>query len=96
MKFNFDNYNSATKIIKALKGVLIEDKIARELLSLIRFRNYIIHSHYLNENKQKMEENFPDFLFMILPFANCIFHLYKSITVELISPHPVAKSCGKL
>lgn len=46
IKFNFDNYNSATKIIKALNGVLIEDKIARKLLSLIRFRNYIIHSHY--------------------------------------------------
>ena len=79
MKFNFDNYNSATKIIKALKGVLIEDKIARELLSLIRFRNYIIHSHYLNENKQKMEEKFPDFLFMIFEANDYISNVTNRI-----------------
>ena len=79
MKFNFDNYNSATKIIKALKGVLIENKIARKLLSLIRFRNYIIHFHYLSENKQKMEEKFPDFLFMIFEANDYISNVTNRI-----------------
>ncbi len=64
-KFNFDNYISASKVINALKNVLIEESIANKLISLIKFRNYIIHSHYLNYNRAKIEKKFPDFLFMI-------------------------------
>ncbi len=79
VSFNFDSYTSATKIIKALKGVLIEDKIAKELLSLINFRNYIIHSHYSNENKLEMEEKFPDFLFMIIEANDYISNVINRI-----------------
>ncbi len=64
-KFNFDNYISATKIINELKNILIEESIAKQLISLIKFRNYIIHSHYLSDNQQEIEKKFPYFLFMI-------------------------------
>ena len=64
-KFNFDNYISASKIINELKNILISDKIAKQLLELIKFRNYLVHAHYLNDNKEKIESKFPDFLFMI-------------------------------
>lgn len=64
-KFNFDNYISASRIINELKNVLIEESFAKQLISLIKFRNYIIHAHYLNDNQEKIEKKFPDFLFMI-------------------------------
>ena len=79
IKFNFDHYNSATKTIKALKGILIEDRIAKELLSLIEFRNYIIHSHYLNDNRQNIEKEFPNFLFMIYEATDYISNVTNRI-----------------
>ncbi len=65
VKFNFDNYIPATKIINSLKNNLIEEYIANQLIYLMKFRNYVIHEHYLNDNQSKIEKQFPDFLFLI-------------------------------
>ena len=35
------------------------------MIILIKFRNYIIHEHYLNDNAKQIEKKFPNFLFMI-------------------------------
>lgn len=62
---NFDNYVPATRIINELTNCLIDKNIAKELIILIKFRNYIIHEHYLNDNAKQIEKKFPSFLFMI-------------------------------
>ena len=63
--FDFDKYISATTIVIELKDILIEAEIADELKSLIKFRNYIIHSHYTNVKRKEKLEYFPIFLFKI-------------------------------
>lgn len=79
VKFNFDNYISATKIIKSLKGVLIEDKIAKQLISLVKIRNYIVHKHFVSENQEKAEKEFPNFLFMIYEAVDYISNVTNRI-----------------
>lgn len=77
--FNFDNYIPASKIINSLKDILIDEKIAKQLLSLMKFRNYIIHSYYLDDNNSKMEKEFPNFLFMIYEAVDYISNVTNRI-----------------
>ena len=77
--FNFDNYISATKIIKSLKGILIEDKIAKQLITLVKIRNYIVHKHFVSENQAKAEKEFPNFLFMIYEAVDYISNVTNRI-----------------
>lgn len=79
-KFNFDNYISARTIINALKNDLIEENIAEQLKALIKFRNYTIHGLYLNSNREKIENSFPNFLFMIFEANDYITNVITRIT----------------
>ena len=79
VKFDFDNYISATKIIKNLQGVLIEDKIAKQLINLVKIRNYIVHKHFVSENKKQAEKEFPNFLFMIYETVDYISNVTNRI-----------------
>lgn len=63
--FDFDKYISATTIVVELKDVLIDPKIAGELKTLIKFRNYIVHSHYTDEKRDEKLQYFPIYLFKI-------------------------------
>jgi len=76
---NFDNYVPATRIINELKNCLIDEKIAKELIVLIKFRNYIIHEHYLNDNSKEIEKKFPHFLFMIFEANDYISNVTNRI-----------------
>lgn len=78
-KFNFDNYISATKIIRSLKNILIEEKIEKQLITLIKFRNYIVHQHYLSDNAMKAEKEFPKFLFLIFEAIDYISNVTNRI-----------------
>lgn len=75
IKFNFDNRNSTSNIIKELKGKIIDDKNAEKLLVIIRFRNYIIHSYYLHKNRNEVEKVFPTFLCIIYEVCDYIDNL---------------------
>ncbi len=78
-KFNFDNYNSASKIINNLRNILIENKIADELIALIKFRNYIVHQHYIDKNRVKNETKFPNYLFLIYEANDYISNVINRI-----------------
>lgn len=77
--FNFDNYIPATKIINSLKNILIDEKIAKQLIALMKFRNYIIHAFYLNDNQSKIEKKLPNFLFMIFEANDYISNVTNRI-----------------
>ena len=79
VKFNFDNYNSATKIVKNLTNCLIEEEISKKLINLIKFRNYIIHAHYLQDNQKENEKKFPYFLFLIFEANDYISNVTNRI-----------------
>ena len=79
VNFNLDKFSSATKIIKALSDVLIEEQIAKELLSLIKFRNYIIHAHYLTEDSDKRAKEFPQFLYKVLSANDYVSNVINRI-----------------
>ena len=77
--FDFDKYISATTIVIELKDILIEPKIADELKSLIKFRNYIVHSHYINDKREEKLKYFPIFLFKIYEANDYISNLVNRI-----------------
>ena len=79
VKFNFDNYNSATKIVKNLTNCLIEEEISKKLINLIKFRNYNIHAHYLQDNQKENEKKFPYFLFLIFEANDYISNVTNRI-----------------
>ena len=79
MNLNFDNYISATKIINSLKGILIDEKIAKQLTALMKFRNYVIHAFYLTDNTSKIEKELPNFLFMIFEAIDYISNVTNRI-----------------
>lgn len=78
--FNFDNYISAAQIIKSLKNILIEEKIEKQLITLIKFRNYIVHQHYLSNNAIEAEKEFPKFLFLVFEAIDYISNVTNRIT----------------
>ncbi len=45
----------------------------------MKFRNYIIHSYYLDDNNSKMEKEFPNFLFMIYEAVDYISNVTNRI-----------------
>ena len=63
--FDLNKHIPLTTIVEELKNVLIESKIAEELKSLIKFRNYIVHSHYTDSKREEKLKSFPAFLFKI-------------------------------
>ena len=80
-KFNFDEYISASNIIKNLKDDLIKsDEITDKLLSIIKFRNYVIHEYSLHDNRFQIEESFPDFLCMIFEVNDYIQNLINKVS----------------
>jgi len=77
--FNFDHFIQATKVIRELTNILIEDNISKELIKLIKFRNYIIHSHYISDNKEDAEKMFPHFLFSVFEAIDYISNVTNRI-----------------
>lgn len=77
--FDFSKYISATTIVSELKDTLIEPHIAEELISLIKFRNYIVHTHYVNDNREKKANYFPAFLFKIYEANDYISNVVNRI-----------------
>ena len=64
--FNFDKCQSATNTIKKLKANhIVTEEIANQLINIIKFRNYIIHEHFTDNNRNEAEKFFPLFLFLI-------------------------------
>lgn len=45
----------------------------------MKFRNYIIHAYYLNDNQFKMEKELPNFLFMIFEANDYISNITNRI-----------------
>ena len=79
MHFNFDHFIQATKAIRELTNVLIDENISKELIKLIKFRNYIIHSHYISEDSKSAEKMFPYFLFSIFEAIDYISNVTNRI-----------------
>ena len=77
--FDFDKYISATTIVIELKNILLDPKIAGELKTLIKFRNYIVHSHYTNDNREEKLEYFPIYLFKIYEANDYISNVVNRI-----------------
>ncbi len=77
--FNFDKFIQATRIINELKGILFEEKSAEDLIELIRFRNYIVHFHYVSDDQKKAEKLFPHFLFMIINAVDYVSNVMNRI-----------------
>ncbi len=77
--FNFDNFIPSSKIINNLKGVLIEEHIAEDLIKIMKFRNYLIHEYYVKEDKSDTNEKMPLFLFMIFESIDYISNVTNRI-----------------
>ncbi len=45
----------------------------------MKFRNYIIHAFYLNDNQSKIEKKLPNFLFMIFEANDYISNVTNRI-----------------
>ncbi len=78
--FNFDNYIQASKIINELSESLIDKKTAKLLIEIIKFRNYIIHEHFISTDREKAEKAFPHFLFLVFEAEDYINNMINRIS----------------